>query len=191
MSSSTPRPRTGTEEIAARFEASPEAAALLAPGLGASDYVAALVEKELWGDAAGFVGQWLGKRDAVMWACLASKKALGPAPPPKERAALEAAERWLAAVDEPSRRACEAAAEALVPLGPGDGGRSGRLERREPLRSRPAEGPPPENLTGKGAAGSVLLAGAAAAPDVTGRLRELIWLGVDIADGRHRPGGPR
>ena len=113
MSSSTPRPRAGTEEIVARFEASAEATALLTPGLGASDFVAALVEKELWSDAAGFVGQWLGKRDAVTWACLASRKALGEAPPPKERAALEAAERWLAAPDEPSRRACEAAAEAL------------------------------------------------------------------------------
>jgi hypothetical protein len=50
---------------------------------------------------------------------------------------------------------------------------------------------PPENLTGKGAASSVLLAGAAGAPDVAGRLRELVRLGVDLAEGRHRPGGAR
>ncbi|MRR12199.1 hypothetical protein EG835_06975, partial [bacterium] len=112
MSSNTPRPRAVTEEIAARFEPSAEAAVLLTPGIGASDFVAALVEKELWSDAAGFVGQWLVKRDAVMWACLAARKVLGQSPPPKERAALEAAERWLAVTDEPSRRACEAAAEA-------------------------------------------------------------------------------
>ncbi len=190
MSSTPPRPRSDTAEIVSRFDASPEATALLAPGLGAADFVAALVEKELWSDAAGFVGQWLGKREAVTWACLASRKALGEAPPPKERAALEAAEKWLAAPDEPSRRACEAAAEALA------------------YRSAPAMAAaaafwsggslslpdlpkvaPPENLTGKGASGSVLMAGAAGAPDVAGRLRELIWLGVDIADGRHRTDG--
>ena len=88
MSSSTPRPRAGAEEIASRFEPSAEATALMTPGIGASDFVAALVEKELWGDAAGFVGQWLGKRDAVMWACLAARKGLASPAPPKERAAL-------------------------------------------------------------------------------------------------------
>ena len=86
MSSSTPRPRAVTEEIVARFEPSAEASKLLTPGLGAADFVAALVEKELWSDAAGFVGQWLVKRDAVTWACLASRRALGTAPPPKEAA---------------------------------------------------------------------------------------------------------
>jgi hypothetical protein len=33
------------------------------------------------------------------------------------------------------------------------------------------------------------MAGTAGAPDVAGRLRELIWLGVDMAEGRHRPVG--
>ena len=189
MSSSTPRPRASAEEIAARFEPSGEATALLTPGLGASDFVAALVEKELWSDAAGFVGQWLAKRDAVTWACLASRKALGEAPPPKERAALEAAERWLTALDEPSRRACVAAAEALsyrsapamAAASAAWSGGSLSLPDLPPV-------PPAENLTGAAAAGSVLMAGAAAAPDVAGRLRELIWLGVDLAEGRHRPG---
>jgi hypothetical protein len=189
MSSSTPRPQAGAEEIASRFETSAEAKAVLTPGIGASEFVTALVEKELWSDAVGFVGQWLDKRGAVSWACLASREALGEAPPPKERAALEAAEKWLAAPDEPSRRACEAAAEAL-------GYRSapamaaaaafwsgGSLSGPDLPKVSPAE-----TLGGKGAAASVLMAGAAGAPDVPGRLRELIWLGVDIAEGRHRPG---
>lgn len=188
MSSSSPRPRATTEEIASRFEASAEAAALMGPGTGAAEFVATLVEKELWGDAAGFVGQWLGKRDAVLWACLAARKALATPAPPKERAAVEAAERWMAALDEPSRRACEAAAEALsyrsaAALAAAAAAWSGGSLSLPDL----PKVPPPENLTGKGAAGSVLMAGAAGAPDVTGRLRELIWLGVDIAEGRYRP----
>jgi hypothetical protein len=192
MSSSTPRPRVSNEEIASRFEASAEARALLKPGLDASEFVTALVERELWSDAAGFVGQWLGKLEAVTWACLSARKALGEAPPPKERAALEAAERWLAVPDEPSRRACEEAAEAL-------GYRSapamaaaaafwsgGSLSAPDLPSVSPAA-----TLGGKGAAASVLMAGAAGTPDVAGRLRELIWLGVDIAEGRHRPGGAK
>lgn len=192
MSSSTPRPRALAEEIASRFDASGEAKALLAPGLEAPDYVAALLEKELFADAAGFVGQWLGKRDAVTWACLASRKSLAEPSPPKERAALDAAERWLKEGDEPSRRACEAAAEALgygTPSAMAAAAAAWSGGSLAPPNLPPV--PPAENLTGKGAAGSVLMAGGAGAPDVGGRLRELIWLGVDLAEGRHRPVGRR
>ena len=188
MSSSTPRPTVRSEEIAARFDLSPEARALLAPGLAPSDYVGALLEKELWSDAAGFVGQWLGRRDAVTWACLAARKGLADPPPPKERAALEAAERWLKEGDEPSRRSCEAAAEALqyrsaAAMAAAAAFWSGGSLAPPDLPKIPA----PENLAGKGAAGAVLMAGAAGEPDVPARLRELIWLGVDLAEGRWRP----
>lgn len=188
MSSSTPRPSVRAEEVVARFDLSPEARALLAPGLAAPDYVAALADKELWSDAAGFVGQWLGKREAVLWACLAARKAFDASPAPKDRAAVEAAERWQAALDEPSRRACEAAAEALAyrtaaAMAAAAAAWSGGSLSAPELPNVP----PPENLTGKGAAGAVLMAGAAGAPDVAGRLRELIWLGVDLAEGRWRP----
>lgn len=190
--SSTPRPRPLAEEIVARLAASPEARALLAPGLAAADFVAALLDAELYPDAAGFVGQWLGKRDAVAWACLAARKALPDAAPPKERAALEAAERWLKEGDEPGRRACEAAAEAL------GYGTAGAMAAAAAFWTGGSLGPagippvpPADDLPGKGAAGAVLLAGASAAPDVAGRLRDLVWLGVDIAEGRHRPRAPR
>lgn len=192
MRSSTPRPRSGAEEIASRFEPTAEAKALLTPGLGAAEFVAALVKKELWSDATGFVGQWLAKRDAVLWACLAARKALGEAPPPKERAALEAAERWLKTPDEPGRQACAAAAEALeykvspAMAAAGAAWSGGSLSKPDlpPV-------PPPENLTGKAASGAALMAGVAGAPDVAGRLRELIGLGVEIAEGRYRSGGAR
>ena len=186
--SSTPRSPVRAEEIAARFEPSPDARALLAPGIAAPDYVGALVEKELWSDAAGFVGQWLGRKEAVLWACLAARKGLEAAPPPKERAALEAAERWQAAPDEPNRRACEAAAEALGYRSAPAMAAAAAFWSGGSLSSPDLpKVPPPDNLTGKGAAGAVLMAGAAGAPDVAGRLRELIWLGVDLAEGRWRP----
>jgi len=188
MSSSTPRPTVRSEEIAARFDLSPEAKALLAPGLAPSDYVGALLEKELWSDAAGFVGQWLGRKEAVQWACLAARRGLAAAPPPKERAALDAAERWQAALDEPSRRACESAAEALAyRTAPAMAAAAAAWSGGSLAPPDLPKVPPPDNLTGKGAAGAVLMAGAAGAPDVAGRLRELVWLGVDLAEGRWRP----
>ena len=188
MSSSAPKTRELTEEILARFDATREARGLLAPGLGPSEFVSALLERELWADAAGFVGQWLGKVDAVTWACLASKKALAPDAPKEERAALEAAERWAKAPGEEARRACAAAAEALTygsapamaAAAAGWSGGSLSLPDLPPV-------PPPANLTGTGAAGAVLMSAAAGAPDVAGRLRELVWLGVGLAEGRRRP----
>jgi len=192
MSSSTPRPRALAEEIAPRFDASPEARALLAPGLAAPDYVAVLVERGLYSDAAGFVGQWLGKRDAVTWACLASRGALAEAAPPKERAALEAAERWLKEGDEASRRACAAAAESLsYGSAPAMAAAAAAWSGGSLAPPELPPVPPAESLTGKGAAGSVLMAGAAGAPDVGGRLRELIGLGVELAEGRRAPAGRR
>lgn len=188
MSSSANRPAAA--DVASRFDASAEARALLTPSLEPAAFVGVLLERDLWSDAAGFVGQWLGRPDAVTWACLAARTSLGEAAPAQERAALEAAERWLASRDEKDRRtAAEAAERAAYRSAPAmaaaaAGWTGGSLSAPD----LPAVAPP-EGLAGKGAAGAVLMAGAAAAPDAPARLRELIWLGVDIAEGRYRPGG--
>ena len=154
MSSSNASPRAAAAAILSRLDASAEAKALVAPDAEASDYVALLMEKELWTDATGFVGQWLEPYDAVAWACEAARAALGEAPP-ADRAALEAAERWLATRDEKDRRAAAeaagklghrpAAAMAAAAAGWGGGGaafrppacRPGRRRRACPGRERP------------------------------------------------------
>ncbi len=184
--SSSASPRTPAA-ILARFDASAEAKALLVPDTEASDYVALLVEKELWTDAASFVAQWLPPHDAVAWACEAARAAPGEAPP-AERAALEAAERWLATRDEKDRRAAAEAAERLghrsasAMAAAAAGWTGGSLSPAD----LPAVAPPP-GLAGKGASAAVLLA-AAAAPEVPERLRALVWSGVDLAEGRRKAG---
>lgn len=188
MSSSANRPAAA--DIASRFDASAEARALLTPSLEPAAFVGVLLDRELWPDAAGFVGQWLGRPDAVTWACLAARASLGDVPPPQDRAAIEAAERWLASRDEKDRRAAAEAAEraayrsAPAMAAAAAGWSGGSLSAPDlPVVA------PPEGLAGKGAAGAVLMAGASAAPAAPARLRELIWLGVDIAERRYRPGG--
>jgi len=188
MSSTGASPRTAAATILPRLDASAEAKGLLAPDAEASEYVALLVEKELFTDATGFVAQWLPAHDAVAWACEAARAALGEAPP-AERAALEAAERWLATRDEKERRAAAEAAERLghrsapAMAAAAAGWTGGSLAPVD----LPAVAPPP-GLAGKGASAAVLLAAAAAAPEASERLRALIWSGVDLAEGRRKPG---
>ncbi|HPA52553.1 MAG TPA: hypothetical protein PLP50_13225 [Thermoanaerobaculia bacterium] len=188
--SSSASPRSAAT-ILPRLDASAEAKALLTPDAQPSDYVALLVEKELFTDAAGFVAQWLEPYDAVAWACEAARAALGEAPP-AERAALEAAERWLATRDEKDRRAAAEAAERLghrsapAMAAAAAGWTGGSLSSAD----LPAVAPPP-GLAGKGASAAVLLAASSAAPEVPERLRGLIWRGVDLAEGRRKTGrGP-
>lgn len=185
--SSSASPRTAAA-ILPRLDASAEAKALLTPDAQPSDYVALLVEKELFTDAAGFVAQWLEPYDAVAWACEAARAALGEAPR-AERAALEAAERWLATRDEKDRRAASEAAERLghrsapAMAAAAAGWTGGSLSSAD----LPAVAPPP-GLAGKGASAAVLLAASSAAPEVPERLRGLIWRGVDLAEGRRKTG---
>lgn len=185
--SSSASPRSAAA-ILPRLDASAEAKALLTPDAQPSDYVALLVEKELFTDAAGFVAQWLEPYDAVAWACEAARAALGEAPP-AERAALEAAERWLATRDEKDRRAAAEAAERLghrsasAMAAAAAGWTGGSLSSAD----LPAVAPPP-GLAGKGASAAVLLAASSAAPEVPERLRGLIWRGVDLAEGSRKTG---
>ncbi|KAA0256541.1 hypothetical protein FBQ97_09505 [Acidobacteria bacterium ACD] len=193
MSGAPPRPHAPAFEVAARFQPSPEAKALLAPDIPARDYVDRLVAEHHYNDAVTFVAHWLPKRDGVFWACLATRQSMGEETPRKERAALEAAERWLEKLDEPSRRACEAAAQALDHTGAAAMAANAAFWTGGSLAppDLPAV-PPQEFMSAKGVAASVLAAGTVPGRgNVVKRLRELIALGVEIVDGKRRPGGGR
>lgn len=193
MSGAPPRPNAPAFEVAARFQPSPEAKALLAPDIAAREYVDVLLKKDLYNDAVTFVAHWLPKREGVYWACLATRQSLGDETPRKERAALEAAERWLEKLDEPSRRSCEAAAQALDHTGAAAMAANAAFWSGGSLA--PPDLPavaPPEHLSCKGVAASVLGAGTTPGHgNVAKRLRELVGLGVEIVDGKRRPGGAR
>src|SRR6266536_3929242 len=72
-----------------------EAKKLLRDGLTPRQYLDVLIEKQQYVDAVRFLAHALPKREAVWWACLCARKAVGPNPPAPIQAALQAAEKWV------------------------------------------------------------------------------------------------
>ncbi|CAH1653488.1 conserved hypothetical protein [Hyphomicrobiales bacterium] len=83
-------------------------------------FIARLVDAGLWTDAIRFLAFALPKREGVWWACLSARRALpdGLRGEGAEQAAIAAAEAWVWAPVEDTRRACLAAAEAVACDGP-------------------------------------------------------------------------
>ncbi len=101
-----------TEPVASVAELGDEAMALIKPEMHPLDFVAKLMEKQMYTDAVRFVAHALPKREAVWWGWISARRASGENPPPKIKAALEATEKWIAQPSDENRRAAKAAAEA-------------------------------------------------------------------------------
>ena len=87
------------------------AQALQHPSRGPREFVAALEKEEHHVDALKFLAHLLPRREAVWWAWMCAHKEAGDHAPPRERAALEATERWIAEPTDDHRRAAMRAAE--------------------------------------------------------------------------------
>ncbi|CAH1650730.1 conserved hypothetical protein [Hyphomicrobiales bacterium] len=83
-------------------------------------FIARLVDAGLWTDAIRFLAFALPMREGVWWACLSARRASpdGFNGEGAEQAAIAAAEAWVWAPVEETRRACLAAAEAVACDGP-------------------------------------------------------------------------
>lgn len=99
-------------ELCALFRLSEEAEPLLTETAKPAEFLAALLEKELYPDAVNVLAHGLPKREAAWWACLAARDSLPENPKPKELAALEAAEGWVYKPSDDRRRDALAKAEA-------------------------------------------------------------------------------
>src|SRR5512133_3130185 len=100
-----------TVAISNAAELSEPAMALVRPETHPRDYVALLMERELYPDAVSFLAHALPRREAVWWAWMSARRAAGEKPLPAVKAALEATESWIAQPSDPNRRAAMAAAE--------------------------------------------------------------------------------
>jgi len=83
-----------------------------AEGQVPADRLRALAEAGDWPTALILLAHTLPPREAIWWACVNTRAALGDTPDPKQGAALAAAEAWVYDPDEKHRRACQAAAAA-------------------------------------------------------------------------------
>ena len=95
-------------DVAARYEMSHEAAALLAPALRPRQYFELLVEKQRYEDAVAFLAHALKPRDAVWWGCLCIGEELSMDADSRDHvSALEAAVRWVLDPSENHRVAAQ------------------------------------------------------------------------------------
>jgi hypothetical protein len=172
-------------EVCEHYRPSKEARKLLQADWTPLRFVEELVRAVLYADAVEFLAHALPKREAIWWACLGTRYALGADQAPDQFAALKAAVEWVLEPDEPKRRAAQTAGEAVGFDHPGglaalavygSGGSLGPPEFPEV--------PPGPYMTAQAVSGSIAMASAAGPqagmPDIG---RELVELGIAIAEG--------
>ncbi len=173
-------------EIAAACELEEAGRAVLDPADTAGSFLEKLLAAGALQDAVRFLAAALPPRECVGWACLCLRKMAPPEPETHGKTLLDAAERWVRAPGDESRRAAFDTANSLGPdSAPGllamaaffSGGSIATAGTEEAV-------PPPEGVYARLASGAVFLAAipgdAATVPD---RLRACLTLGIDIAKG--------
>jgi len=174
-----------TPEICARFPLSAEGRAVLEPGSSAGAFIDRLCAEGLWIDAVRFLAHSLPKREAVWWACLAARAALGDAPPETLRQAVETAEGWVYRPNEDNRRAAMQAAIDAGSDNPAGWAARGAFWSGGSLTAPDAPVVPPgETLTAQAVAGAVCLAAVQREPArAAEKYHGFIAQGLDIAAG--------
>jgi hypothetical protein len=178
---------TTAAEVCAEYEPTPDAIKIHRAGSTPQQFVEQLVQAGQYLDAIDFLAHALPKRDAVWWACLGLRHALGGTLTPQAFAALKAAAEWVLEPDEPRRLAAQAAGEA-ADFGTPAGcialavyGSGGSL-----TPSNLPEVPPEPFMTAKAVSASLAMASVQAAdpgaiPQVQ---RQLVELGMAIGEGK-------
>lgn len=173
-------------EIWAQYEPSAATTGFRRNGQTPRQFVDLLIQAGQYLDAIDFLAHALPKREAVWWACLGVRHALGTELPPQSFAALKAAVEWVLEPDEPRRRAAEAAGEAAdfsTPAGCAALAVFGSGGSLTPANL--PEVPPEPFMTAKAVAGSVAMASLQCEPPTLPDLqRELVELGLAIAEGK-------
>lgn len=137
----------------------PELAALFPPKADALAAAQILLEARQESAAFRLIACALPRREAVWWATQCVQALLPTDAPPAERAALEAANRWVSQPSEENRRNAEAAAQAVHYATPaGQAAIAAFWSGGSMAPPKLATVPPPEPLLPKACANAVLLA---------------------------------
>jgi hypothetical protein len=174
-------------DVVAAAGLSPEATQLAAaPASPPPDgFVAQLVEKGQWVDAVRYLAHAMLQREAVWWACLAARAALGSARRPSDVDSVSAAEAWVYKPTEENRRAAMTKAQATKFDTPSAWAAVAAFWSGGSMAPPDVPVvPPPPFLIGRAVAGAVMLAAVTGPADkIEPRYRLLIAQGADIAAG--------
>jgi hypothetical protein len=173
-------------EVCRYYEVSTSAQKVLSNGVTPRQFVEQMVQLGQYTDAFDFLAHALPRRDAIWWACLSVRHCQGPALPPEEFAALKAAVEWVLEPDEPKRHAAHAAGRTAG-FGTPAGGVAVAVYRSGGSLGPGsfADAPPGQFMTAAAVSNSISKASATAAPGAISEvLRELVELGISIADGK-------
>jgi hypothetical protein len=172
-------------EAAQSITLTPEAVALLKPHASVADFLSALMAAELMTDAVAVMSRALPKREAVWWACLASRTMVDAQTPPAVVAAIDAAEAWVYRPSDETRRAAMDRAQATKFDHPGVWAAVGAFWSGGSMAppNLPAV-PPAEHLTGVAVAGAVNLSAVMRQPQFAkDKLKGFLGQAIDIANG--------
>jgi hypothetical protein len=171
------------KDVCAHLPLAEATRALLAHDPSPSQFLTALIEAGNNTDAVAYLAHALPKPDAVLWACLCVRAALGDEATAEAAQALDAAEAW---AREPSADNSRTAGAAAIEMENDCGARFAALaacwsgESMAPPDLPPV--PPPPGLTGAAAAGAIQIAAAAGEPSsIPQRYREFLARGILVA----------
>jgi hypothetical protein len=159
-------PASPLQRLCERAKVSDEAKTLLTDQSATKEFIALLVEKEMFKDAIRLVAFLLPKREAIGWGCLCVRNILASQKDKPLPDAQLAVERWVSAPNEENRWAAKETADKEDPKTP-----SGLLAlgvffagpSMVPPNLQPV--PPPDYATSEIVAGAVFLAGVINEPE--------------------------
>lgn len=146
----------GAADLAAKFKPQPAAQSLLKPGMSSSEYIHALEQNNMSGDAIKGLAHGMSERDSV-WYATQSAKRVEPMMTPADKTAMKAAEAWAKDPSPANQARASAAAAATDHTGPGAWAAQGAAWSSE---TPGGAMPPAPGLTPHATAGSVQLASA-------------------------------
>ncbi|MCI0458617.1 MAG: hypothetical protein L0Z62_16770 [Gemmataceae bacterium] len=179
---------TKAAEVCKALPLGDKARELLRDPLTPAQYLQLLMDNQQYLDAVRFLAHALPRREAVWWACLCARSSSGPNSAPAVRAALQAAEKWVADPTEDNRRPSMAAAEAATLETPAGCAAAAAFWSGGSLAPpNLPEVPPPEGLTARGVTGAILLAAVFTEPEkAIEKQRTFLTQGIDVANGTNR-----
>ena len=108
-------------EVCAAFTLDDEAVPLLKKGMAPREFLEALLARKQYVASIDFLAHALAPRDSIWWGCLCLQHAQGSALSDADKAACQAAVRWIFTPTEENRAAAGAPAEAAGPATPSGG----------------------------------------------------------------------